>query len=55
MIAPLRYRALKWLPWARWCSDDAARRWRMFERMLGEFPGDAYALASRAHLHGAGR
>lgn len=51
MSAPLRYTALKVRAWSALVFGLRAPATRIFERMLAEFPDDAYAMASRAHLH----
>ena len=52
----LQYRLLKWSAILWLVVGRHARAHAVFERMLDEYPGDAYALSSRAHLlAGAGR
>jgi tetratricopeptide (TPR) repeat protein len=46
----LRYRGLKWRAMADLVLERRAQALARFEQMLAEFPGDAYALASKAHL-----
>jgi tetratricopeptide (TPR) repeat protein len=47
----LRYRGLKWRAMVLLVFERRREALGVFGQMLGEFPGDAYALASRAHLH----
>lgn len=49
----LRYRLLKWQAIAWLVVGQHTRAHAVFDRMLREFPGDPYALGSRAHLHAA--
>jgi Tfp pilus assembly protein PilF len=52
----LPYRLLKWQAIGWLVVGQHARADAVFDRMLRQFPDDAYALASRAHLHAsAGR
>lgn len=52
----LRYRLLKWQAIAWLIVGQSRRAHALFDEMLLAFPDDAYALASRAHLHAsAGR
>lgn len=46
----LRYRGLKWRAMALLVLGRRAQAQSLFTQMLREFPGDAYALASIAHL-----
>lgn len=46
----LRYRLLKWGAIVWLVIGRHERAHAVFERMLEEFPADAYALSSRAHL-----
>jgi predicted Zn-dependent protease len=51
MSERFRYGALKALAWTALIVGRRGAAMRAFDRMLREFPGDAYATASRAHLH----
>lgn len=46
----LRYRMLKWAAITWLVLGRSAKAQALFDRMLDEYPGDAYALSSRAHL-----
>ncbi len=46
----LRYRGFKWRAMALLVLERRAAALPLFEQMLREFPGDAYALSSKAHL-----
>jgi tetratricopeptide (TPR) repeat protein len=46
----LRYRGLKWRAVALLVFGRAEAALALYETMLAEFPGDGYALASKAHL-----
>jgi Tfp pilus assembly protein PilF len=50
----LRYRGFKWRAMANLVFGRPAAARALFDEMLGEFPGDAYALASIAHLQAQG-
>lgn len=50
MMRALRYRVLRWRAIACLVFGRQAMARAIFEDMLREFPGDAYALASKAHL-----
>lgn len=49
-VSRLRYRGFKWRAIALLVFGRRARALALFEQMLAEFPGDPYALASKAHL-----
>ena len=46
----LRHRGFKWRAMLQLVFGRRRAAMRVFRAMLGEFPGDAYALASRAHV-----
>lgn len=46
----LRYRLLRWRAILWLVVGRNARAQALFDRMLDEYPGDAYGLSSRAHL-----
>ena len=48
----LRYRGWKWRAMALLVFGRTEAALRLYEEMLAEFPGDTYALASKAHLQG---
>ena len=50
----LRYRGFKWRAMALLVLGRQREALALFDDMLREFPGDAYALASRAHLQAQG-
>lgn len=50
MTRRLRWRGFKWRATALLVAGRNARALALFDRMLAEFPGDPYALASKAHL-----
>jgi Tfp pilus assembly protein PilF len=50
MMPSLRYRGHKWRAMALLVLGRKQAASVIFDRMLREFPGDAYALASTAHL-----
>jgi tetratricopeptide (TPR) repeat protein len=50
----LRYRGFKWRAMALLVFGQRDAALSLFEQMLLEFPGDDYALASKAHLQGQG-
>lgn len=50
MTRTLRYRGFQWRAMALLVLERRPQALALFEQMLQEFPGDAYALASRAHL-----
>jgi Tfp pilus assembly protein PilF len=50
MTSTLRYRGLKWRAMANLFLGRREQAMGLFEDMLREFPGDLYALASKAHL-----
>lgn len=46
----LRYLGLKWLAMGKLVLERREAALGVFEQMIHEFPGDAYARASRAHV-----
>jgi tetratricopeptide (TPR) repeat protein len=50
MMRRLRYVSLKWRAMALLVAGRRKHAMDMFKAMLAEFPGDVYALASKAHL-----
>jgi len=50
MMRRLRYLGLKWRAMAHLVLERRTAALALVEQMLREFPGDAYAMASRAHL-----
>lgn len=50
MMRRLRWKGLRWRAMALLVLGQRAGARRVFGQMLREFPGDAYALASQAHL-----
>lgn len=51
MSHSLRYTVLKVLAWVALVFGLRPFATRTFDRLLADFPHDAYAMASRAHLH----
>ena len=54
MMPALRYRGFRWWAMADLVLGRREQASLVFEQMLREFPGDAYALASKAHLQAQG-
>jgi hypothetical protein len=50
VIQRIRYLAFKWEALALLVFGRKAAAAAVFDRMLAEFPRDAYAMASKAHL-----
>lgn len=50
----LRYKGLRWRAMAQLVFGRRVQARALFEQMLQQFPGDAYALASKAHLQAQG-